>query len=78
MIRVNCKDCIHFRSAPYEAPRTGCWHEDSKKVTQKEAFLDQQQQPGDHRKINLRGDCSQYEAKPAKPTFWQRLMRMGA
>lgn len=78
MNRVNCKDCHHLRTAPYEAPLTGCWHPDNMKVTQKEAFLDQQQQPGDNRKINLRGDCAQYEAKPTRPSLWQRLLRIGA
>ncbi len=48
------------------------------KVTQKEAFLDQQQQPGDHERINLRGDCAQYEARSAKPSLWQRFLSMGA
>ena len=48
------------------------------KVTQKEAFLQQQETPGNHAKINLRGDCGQYDAKPAKLTFLQRLKRMGA
>ena len=42
-------------------------------VERKRAFLDQQQQPGDHRKINLRGDCASFEARPARPGFWQRL-----
>jgi len=75
MIRVDCQDCIHFRTAPYEAPHTGCWHEENLKVSQKEAFLDQQQQPGNHRKINLRGDCAQFEAQPERPGLLARLFR---
>ena len=78
MIQVYCKDCRWFRQAPYEANKTGCWHPDNMKVTQKEAFLDQQQQPGDHRKINLRHDCAEYEARPARPSLWRRLLRVGA
>ncbi|MDA1263693.1 MAG: hypothetical protein O2816_01280 [Planctomycetota bacterium] len=78
MIRVNCNDCIHFRKAPYQAPRTGCWHPDSMKVTQKEAFLDEQQQPGNHRKINLRGDCGLFEQGAAKLSFLKRLFKLGA
>lgn len=78
MIRVDCKDCIHFRTAPYQAPITGCWHPDNMKATQKEAFLDQQQQPGDHRRINLRGDCAQFEPEPAPPSLWKRFLRLGA
>jgi hypothetical protein len=78
MTSVNCKDCRYFRTAPYEAPLSGCWHPDNMKVTQKDAFLDQQQQPGNNRKINLRGDCAQYEAKQPEPSFWQRFLSMGA
>ena len=78
MTKVSCTDCKHYREAPYDAPITGCWHPDNMTVSQKEAFLDQQQQPGNHRKINLRGNCEQFEAKAAKPSFLQRLMRLGA
>ncbi len=78
MIRVDCKDCRYFRQAPYEAPRTGCWHPDHMEVAQKEPYLDQQQQPGDHRRINARGDCASFEARPPKPSFWKRLMNLGA
>lgn len=78
MIKVHCKDCRWFREAPYEAKRTGCWHPDHMKVTQKDAFLDQQQEPGNHRKINLRGNCSTYEPKPAKPGFLERILKLGA
>lgn len=78
MIRVNCEDCRHFRRAPYEANLTGCWHPDNMKVTQKEAFLDEQQRPGDHRRINLRGDCAQYEARQTRPGVWRRIFRRGA
>jgi len=75
---VHCRDCRHFREAPYEAPITGCWHPDSKSVTQKEAFLDQQQQPGDHMRINFRGDCSLFEARPVRPSIWKRMFGKGA
>ena len=78
MIKVSCSDCTHFREAPYQAPLTGCWHPDNMKVTQKEAFLDQQQQPGNHRKINLRGDCQQFEARPVRLSLFQRIFRRGA
>lgn len=78
MRQNDCKDCRHFRQAPYEAAHTGCWHPDHLKVSQKDAFLDEQQKPGDHRRINFRGDCAQFEARPAKPSFWKRLLSMGA
>lgn len=78
MLKVDCKDCRHFREAPYAAPVTGCWHPDNMKVTQKDAFLDEQQRPGDHKKINLRGDCQQFELRERRPTLLQRLFRRGA
>ena len=78
MTKISCKDCRHFKTAPYEAPHTGCWHPDNLVVKQKEAYLDQQQTPGDHRTINLRGNCAQYEAKPRRPSFLERLRSMGA
>ena len=78
MIQVDCKNCRHFREAPYQAPHTGCWHPDNLVVRQKDAYLDEQQAPGDHRKINLRGDCKQFEARPKKPTLLQRFFSLGA
>ncbi len=78
MIKVKCSDCRHFLEAPYQALRTGCWHPDNLQVTQKEAFLDQQQIPGNHRKINLRGNCEQFESQPKKLSLMQRLRRLGA
>ena len=78
MSKVACKDCQFYREAPYEAAHTGCWHPDNLEVTQKDAYLDQQQIPGDNRKINLRGDCEQFAEKPRRPSFWQRLRSMGA
>ena len=78
MTKVSCNNCKHFRAAPYDVPLTGCWHPDNMLVSQKDAYLDQQQQPGNHTRLNLRGKCEQYEAKPARLTFMQRLMRLGA
>lgn len=71
--RLECKSCIHFRTAP-EAPHTGCWHPDNMKQRQTDAFLKEQELPGDHREINLRGDCAQFEPRPKKRSFWRRLM----
>lgn len=42
-------------------------------VKQKEAFLDEQQTPGDHRRINMNADCEQFEDVPAKPSLFKRL-----
>jgi hypothetical protein len=78
MARISCTNCIHFRTAPYDAPRTGCWHKDNLVVKQKDAYLDEQQVPGDHRRINLRGDCAQFEARVPKLSLLKRLFSRGA
>lgn len=75
MSKVRCEDCVHFRTAPYQAPRTGCYHPDHMTVRQKDAYLDEQQKPGDHEKINLRGDCATFEQRPAAIPFWRRLFQ---
>ena len=72
--RVRCQDCLHFRSAPYEASIEGCYLEKNMPGRQSDAFLDEQQTPGNHEKINLRGDCPDYAAKQPKRSLWQRLM----
>jgi hypothetical protein len=38
-----------------------------------EAYLDQQQLPGDHEAINLRGDCPDFRARPSAQPWWRRL-----
>jgi len=72
--KVECRDCRHFLSAPYDAPRTGCWHPDNLQQRQKDAFLKEQEIPGDHRKINLRGDCAQHELREPRRSFWKRML----
>lgn len=78
MSKVECKRCRWFRQAPYEANRTGCWHPDNLVTTQKAAYLDEQQIPGDNRKLNLRGNCAQFESKPVKPSLLRRILSLGA
>ncbi|MFT4537902.1 MAG: hypothetical protein ACI841_004028 [Planctomycetota bacterium] len=73
MNSVDCKACRHFRTAPYQARKTGCWNPANMPVKQKEAFLDEQQTPGDHRRINMNADCEQFEDVPAKPSLFKRL-----
>ena len=75
--KVDCRDCRHFRRAPYEAHITGCYHPEHMQAKQKDAFLKQQELPGDHRKINLRGDCATFEAKLPAPSIWRRLFAKG-
>ena len=72
--KVDCRDCRHFKQAPYQAPRTGCYFPDFMVSKQKDAFLKQQEIPGDHRKINLRGDCAKFEPHAKKPSLWDRLV----
>lgn len=78
MKRITCEGCSHFRSAPYEAPHTGCWHPDNMAVSQKDAYLQQQETPGNHERINLRGDCAQYEARSRPLSLWDRFLGKGA
>ena len=78
MSKHDCKNCKHFQQAPWEAPRTGCWHPDNMSMSLSAAFNDEQQQPGNHRKINLRGDCEQFEAKAKKASFLERFLNWGA
>lgn len=72
--KVHCEGCAHFKRAPEEAPLTGCWFPDFMQVKQKENFLKQQEVPGDHKKINMRGDCPKWEPRPRKPSLWQKLL----
>jgi hypothetical protein len=76
--KADCHVCKHFRSAPYEARVAGCYLEKNMPSKQKQACLDEQQLPGDHEKINLRGDCPDFVARAKKPTLWQRLWAIGA
>ena len=70
-----CKHCSHFRAAPYEAREDGCYFPDNMPSKQSARYLDEQQIAGDHQKINLRGDCKDFEARVQKVSFWQRLLR---
>lgn len=75
---LDCRTCVHFRSAPYETKFEGCYLEKNMVSKQKQACLDEQQLPGDHRKINRLGDCPDHRARAAQPSFWQRLISLGA
>lgn len=74
MKKVDCHDCKWFKEAPYEAPRTGCYFPDFMPGKQKDAFLKEQELPGDHRKLNLRGDCAKFEQRAVKRGFWKKLL----
>jgi hypothetical protein len=75
---VECKDCVYFARRPGDTVwkrKTGCYHPDNMEQTQSEAFLSEQEVPGDHRRINADGDCGQYEARPERPSLLVRLAR---
>jgi len=74
----DCRDCVHFRSAPYEARVAGCYFPDNMPSKQTAFYLDEQQLPGDHEKINLRGDCPDFEAREQRASWWDRLFSLGA
>ncbi len=74
----DCRDCRHFRSTPYEARIAGCYLPKNMVSKQKAAFLDEQQLPGDHEKINRDGDCPDFAARERKRSLWQRLWSIGA
>jgi hypothetical protein len=71
---ADCGKCVHFRTAPYSAPRTGCYHPEHMLSKQKDAYLKEQEIPGDHRKLNLRGDCPKYEPRARKPSLLARWL----
>jgi len=73
--KVECKNCKHFRAAPYQARVDGCYFPANMPSKQSATYLDEQQIAGDHEKINLRGDCKDFEAKPARAPFLQWLLR---
>ena len=73
---VECKDCIHFQRHPGGTPwkrKTGCYHPELLEQKQADPFLAEQQIPGNHEKINLRGDCPKFEARPRKPSLLGRI-----
>ena len=76
--KVSCENCVHFRSAPYEARMDGCFLPDNMPGKQSASYLDEQQIPGNHVKINLRGDCPDHVARPVTLPFWKRLFSRGA
>ncbi len=76
--KVVCRECQHFRSAPYEARLEGCYFPKNMVSKQKVAYLDEQQLPGDHEQINRNGDCPDFLARARKPSLWKRLWAMGA
>lgn len=78
MSKVHCKNCRHFRSAPYEAKKEGCYLPTNMPQKQTDAFLDEQQIPGDHREINRRGDCADFAGRGKSKRFFDWLFSESA
>lgn len=76
--KVECSHCVHYRSAPYQARIDGCYFPGNMPGKQSAPYLDEQQLPGDHDKINRKGDCPDYEAREAKAPWWRRILEVGA
>lgn len=74
----DCTRCRHLRTAPYQAKCTGCYHPTHLVGKQKDAYLDEQQMPGDHTQINRGGDCAEYEPLPGRLSLLRRLFSLGA
>jgi len=76
---VECKDCIHFKRFPGGTTwkrKTGCYHPDHMEQKQSDEFLKEQEIPGNHAKINLRGDCSTFEPRPTKLSLLRRIAEL--
>jgi hypothetical protein len=74
---VECKDCRHFRAFPGDTVwkrRTGCYHPDLMEQKQSDPFLKAQEVPGNHEKINVRGDCAKFEVRPRRGSVLSRLI----
>ena len=76
--KVDCGNCVHFRAAPYEAKLEGCYLPDNMPSKQTARYLDEQQLPGDHEKINRDGDCADFNARWSKLSLWRRILSLGA
>ncbi len=74
MTRVDCENCTHFRTAPYEARLEGCYHPKLAGKNQKKPFNDEQMTPGNHRTLNHNHDCEKHEAKEPRLSLIQRIM----
>ena len=70
----DCRCCVHFRSAPYQARIEGCYFPNNMVSKQSASYLDEQQQPGRHDVINRNSDCADFEAKEMRPPFWRRIL----
>jgi hypothetical protein len=76
---VECEDCVHFKRRPGDTPWkrvTGCYHPDLMEQRLSDGYLRAQDIPGNHEKINLRGDCAKFEARPKKAPLVRRVVAL--
>ena len=74
---ADCNDCLHFRRLSGDTVwkrRTGCYHPDLMEQTQSDPALLAQQVPGNHIKINLRGDCAKFDGGPRRGSLISRVI----
>jgi hypothetical protein len=76
---VECENCVHFRRRPGDTPwkrTTGCYHPELMEQRLSDSFLRAQDIPGNHEKLNLRGDCAKFEPRPARPPLARRIVAL--
>ncbi len=74
---VDCKDCKWFRSVPGDTVwkrRTGCYHPEHMDQKLSERVHQAQEIPGDHEKLNVRGDCAKFESAPRRGSLLSRML----
>jgi hypothetical protein len=74
---VDCKHCTYFRALPGDTVwkrRTGCYHPEHMEQKLAERIHQAQEIPGDHERINARGDCAQFTAKPRHGSLIARML----
>ena len=74
---VECNDCSHFRRLPGGTVwkrRTGCYHPDLMEQKQSDPVHQAQEIPGNHEKLNVRGDCAKFSARPRRGSLLSRMI----
>lgn len=74
---VDCNDCLFFKRFPGDTVwkrRTGCYHPENMEQKLSERVHQAQEVPGDHEKLNVRGDCPVFAARPRRGSLISRLI----
>ncbi len=75
---VRCEDCLYLRVRPGGTPwkrKSGCFHPELVEQSQSDRFLQEQIIPGDHEKLNRRGDCPKFTPGPRRLSLVQRVVQ---